>query len=195
MTGVRTKVNRVLLTLAGLLLVVAGGATLAVGLGLKPPSWWIYDDRHEVLLTGANRTRWRDEGWWWPVVIAVLAVLLLLALWWLSAELRRHRLAVLAVDTGDGDGAEVRGRAVEDALGDEAERLPGVDRARVLLRGRRDSPEVRAGLRLEPAAGPRETLECLVGRGLRNARGSLGRDELPAEVVLKAARHKAERVS
>ncbi|MGG7613917.1 alkaline shock response membrane anchor protein AmaP, partial [Streptomyces sp. ZG43] len=111
MTGVRTKVNRVLLTLAGLLLVVAGGATLAVGLGLKPPSWWIYDNRHEVLLTEANRTRWRDEGWWWPVVIAVLAVLLLLALWWLSAELRRHRLAALAVDTGDGDGAEVRGRA------------------------------------------------------------------------------------
>ena len=56
-------VNRVLLGLAGLLLVVAGGSVLAVGLGLEPPSWWIHDGRRDVLLSDADRTRWRDEGW------------------------------------------------------------------------------------------------------------------------------------
>jgi hypothetical protein len=68
-------VNRVLLGLAGLLLVVFGGSVLAVGLGVNPPSWWIHDGRHDVLLSDADRrTRWRDDGWWWPTVIAVLAV-------------------------------------------------------------------------------------------------------------------------
>ena len=46
-------VNRLLLGLVGLVLLVVGGAVLAVGLGLKPPSWWIHDGRHDVLLSDA----------------------------------------------------------------------------------------------------------------------------------------------
>ena len=87
-------VNRVLLGVVGLVLVVVGGAVLTVGLGVDPPSWWPYDGRGDVLLSDADRTRWRDSGWWWPTVIAVLAVLVLLALWWLTAVLRRHRRAL-----------------------------------------------------------------------------------------------------
>ncbi|MCZ4515365.1 hypothetical protein O3Q52_46090, partial [Streptomyces sp. ActVer] len=90
-------VNRVLLGLAGLLLVVFGGSALAIGLGANPPSWWIHDDRHDVLLSDADRARWRDDGWWWPTVIAVLAVTVLLALWWFTAVLRRRRPAEAAV--------------------------------------------------------------------------------------------------
>lgn len=102
-------VNRVLLGVIGLALFVLGGSVLAVGLGANPPSWWIHDGRHDVLLSDADRARWRDEGWWWPVVIAVLALLVLLALWWLSAVLRRRRIAEVLVDTGDGEGALLRG--------------------------------------------------------------------------------------
>ncbi|NSL43202.1 alkaline shock response membrane anchor protein AmaP, partial [Streptomyces sp. 8P21H-1] len=113
-------VNRVLLGLAGLLLLVLGGSVLAVGLGVGPPPWWIHDGRHDVLLSDADRTRWRDEGWWWPAVVAVLALTVLLALWWLIAVLRRRRLGEVLVDTGDGEGALLRGRALEDALAAEA---------------------------------------------------------------------------
>jgi hypothetical protein len=188
-------VNRVLLGLAGLVLVVLGGSVLAIGLGAKPPSWWIHDGRHDVLLSDADRARWRDESWWWPAVIAGLAVLLLLALWWLSAVLRRRRLAEVLVDTGDGEGALLRGRALEGVLAGEAEGLDGVERARVLLTGRRSAPEARVQLQLQPHADPRETLHLLTAEALAHARDSAGLATLPAEVRLGAAKHRAERVS
>ncbi|NEA03378.1 alkaline shock response membrane anchor protein AmaP, partial [Streptomyces sp. SID10116] len=128
-------VNRVVLALAGLVLLVLGGSVLAVGLGTSPPSWWIHDGRHDVLVSAADRARWRDDGWFWPTVIAALAVLVLLALWWLSAQLRRRRLAEVLVETGDGEGALLRGRAMENVLAGEAETLDGVDRAQVVLTG------------------------------------------------------------
>lgn len=81
-------VNRVLIALVGLVLLVGGGSVLAVGLGLDPPSRWIHDGRHDVLLSDAQRTRWNGDGWWWPTVIAALALVVLLTLWWLTAVLR-----------------------------------------------------------------------------------------------------------
>ncbi|GHF87950.1 alkaline shock response membrane anchor protein AmaP [Streptomyces griseosporeus] len=188
-------VNRVLIGVVGLVLLALGGAVLAVGLGASPPSWWIHGGPHDVLLSRAERTRWRDEGWWWPVVIAVLAVLVLLALWWLTAVLRRHRLAEILVDTGDGAGAQLRGRALESALADEAGTLDGVERARVRLTGRRSAPETRVRLRLEPHVDPGTALHGLTTEALAHARGSAGLAALPTEVRLRAAKHRAKRVS
>ncbi len=140
MTVVLRRVNRVLLALAGLVLVVLGGSVLAAAAGLSVPSWWPWSGPSDVLLTTADRQRWRDEGWWWPVVIAVLGVIVLLALWWLIAQFRRARLAEVAVDTGDGDEAVLRGRALEGVLEADAASQDGVDRARVSLTGRRTAP-------------------------------------------------------
>ena len=89
----------------------------------------------------ADRQRWRDEGWWWPVVIAVLAVLVVLALCGgFIAQLRRARLAEVLVDSGDGEGALLRGRALEGVLESEAESLDGVARAHITLTGSRSGP-------------------------------------------------------
>ncbi|MFC9847592.1 alkaline shock response membrane anchor protein AmaP [Streptomyces sp. NPDC060223] len=188
-------VNRVLLGVIGLALVVLGGSVLAVGLGAGPPSWWIHDGRHDVLLSDADRARWRDEGWWWPVVIAVLAVLVLLALWWLTAVLRRRRLAEVLVDTGDGEGALLRGRALEGVLAGEAGQLDGVQRAQILLTGRRSGPEARVQLLLEPHVDPGHALHSLTTEALAHARDSAGLAALPAEVRLRGVKHRAERVS
>ncbi|WP_221355024.1 alkaline shock response membrane anchor protein AmaP [Streptomyces beigongshangae] len=187
--------NRVLLGLVGLLLLALGGSVLAVGLGVDPPSWWIHDGRHDVLLSDADRTRWRDDGWWWPVVVAVLALTVLLALWWLIAVLRRRRLTEVPVDTGDGEGALLRGRALEDALAAEAGALEGVRSARAALGGRRGAPEVRVRLLLEPHAAPGETLHRLTTEPLAHARDSAGLPSLPAEVHLRAVGHRPERVT
>ncbi|MDO0915962.1 alkaline shock response membrane anchor protein AmaP [Streptomyces sp. DT2A-34] len=188
-------VNRVLIGLVGLVLLVIGGSVLAVGLGLEPPSWWIHDSRHDVLLSDAERTRWRDDGWWWPTVIAVLAVLVLLALWWLTSVLRRRRLAEVLVDTGDGEGALLRGRALEGVLAGEAGGLEGVQRAPVHLRGRRSAPEAQVRLLLEPHVDPGTALNDLTTQALTHARNSAGLASLPTEVRLKGVKHRAERVS
>ncbi|MFE9818351.1 alkaline shock response membrane anchor protein AmaP [Streptomyces sp. NPDC005773] len=188
-------VNRVLLGLAGLVLVCVGGGVLAAALGLSVPSWWPWYGKRDVLLSDADRDRWRSEGWWWPVVIAVLAVLVVLALWWLLAQLRRARLAEVLVDSGDGEGALLRGRALEGVLAQEAGALDGVARAQAVLTGRRSEPRARIRLLMEPHAAPEEALGRLTDEALAHARDSAGLAKLPAEVRLKAVKHRAERVS
>ncbi|MFD5682892.1 alkaline shock response membrane anchor protein AmaP [Streptomyces bacillaris] len=195
MSGMRPTVNRILLALAGLVLIVVGGAVLAAGLGVAVPSWWPWDGKTDVLLSTADRGRWRDEGWWWPTVIAVLAVLVVLALWWFLAQLRRGRLAEVLVDSGDGEGAQVRGRALEGVLAEEAGEVDGVARAQASLTGRRTAPRARVRLLMEPHAAPARALNAVADGALAHARESAGLDELPAEVRLKAVKHRAERVS
>ncbi|MEW2261619.1 alkaline shock response membrane anchor protein AmaP [Streptomyces sp. NPDC047853] len=195
MRAVLRTVDRVLLGLVGLVLVALGGSVLAIGLGATAPSWWLHEGPHDVLLSTAERTRWRDAGWWWPVVIAVLAVLLLLALWWLVAVLRRRRLGEVLVDTGDGEGAVLRGRALEAALAEEAGRMEGVERAKVRLVGRRDAPATRVRLLLAPHVDPGTALDDLTTRALSHARTSASLRALPSEVHLQGVRHRAERVN
>ncbi|MEV7191922.1 alkaline shock response membrane anchor protein AmaP [Streptomyces sp. NPDC093510] len=195
MSAVLRTVNRVVLALIGLVLLVLGGSVLAVGLGASPPSWWIHDSRHDVLVSAADRARWRDHGWFWPVAIAVLAVLVLLLLWWLSAQLRRRRLAEVLVETGDGEGALVRGRAVENVLAAEAETLDGVERAQAVLTGRRGTPQARVDLVLAPHATPSDALHHLTTGPLTHARDSAGLRTLPTTVRLRALKHGAKRVS
>ncbi|MFF1642213.1 alkaline shock response membrane anchor protein AmaP [Streptomyces sp. NPDC058246] len=187
-------VNRVLMGIIGLALVVLGGSVMAVGLGADSPSWWIHDGRHDVLLSDTERTRWRDHGWWWPAVIAALAVLVLLVLWWLAAVLRRRRLAEVLVDTGDGEGALLRGRALEGVLSAEAAQLDGVAQAQVQLTGRRGTPEARVRLLLEPHVDPGHALHLLTAEALAHARDSAGLAALPAEVRLRGVKHRAARV-
>ncbi|WP_328316793.1 alkaline shock response membrane anchor protein AmaP [Streptomyces sp. NBC_00388] len=188
-------VNRVLLTLAGLVLLALGGAVLAAGLHLSVPSWWPWNGPHDVLLSTARRTKWRGDSWWWPVVIAALAVIVLLALWWLLSQLRRSRLSEVLVDSGDGDGARLRGRALENAMAADAESLHGVDGAAVRLTGRRTSPAARIGLRLAAHAEPVTALSGLTTGTLAHARESAGLDSFPAEVRLRAVKHRPRRVS
>lgn len=188
-------VNRVVIGLVGLVLLAVGGAVLAVGLGASPPAWWIHDGKRDVLLSAAERTRWRDETWWWPVVLAVLALLVLLALWWLIAVLRRRRLGEVLVDTGDGAGALLRGHALEGVLTDDAARLDGVAQAHAHLTGRQDAPEAHVRLLLEPHVDPADALHHLTTQALTHARDSAALKSLPAEVRLKTAKHAAGRVS
>lgn len=195
------SVNRVFTGLVGLALLALGLAVLVGGLdlprrwGLSLPSGWPWTSRHDVLLTRADRTQWRGESWWWPVVFVVLGVLVVLTLWWLLAQLRRRRISEVLVDSADGSGATLRARALESVLAAEAEALPGVRRARVTLTGRRSQPKARIGLVLAADARPGPEVRRLRGEAIEHARTSAGLDELPAEVRMRGARHRAERVN
>ncbi|MFF7354508.1 alkaline shock response membrane anchor protein AmaP [Streptomyces filipinensis] len=190
----RGGLHRAVLALVGLSLLVLGGAVLAVGLGAPPPSWWIHTGPHDVLLTRAERTRWRGTGWWWPSVLGGLAVVVLLALGWLTAILRRRRLTEVLIDTGDGAYALLRAGALEPALAQDALRQRGVAHAEVRLRGRRTAPTAGVRLRLEPGTDPAAALSEFTTRALTHAHRSAGLASLPAEVRLWAVKHRAERV-
>ncbi|MFG2117295.1 alkaline shock response membrane anchor protein AmaP [Streptomyces sp. NPDC048718] len=195
MTAVLRRVDRTVLALAGLVLVVGGGAVFAAGLGLAVPSWWPWSGPHDVLLSRSERQHFRSDGWWWPAVIAVLGLVVLLALWWLIAQFRRARLAEVVVDSGDGEEAVVRGRALEAVLAADAEAQEGVARARIALTGRRSAPRARVALLLEPHASPAGALATLAAEALGNARAGTGLAALPAEARLRAVRHQASRVT
>lgn len=197
----RTTVNRVLLGLTGLLLLALGLSVLIGGLDLQRhwdvtlPSSWPFDGPKDVLLTDHDRTRFRAHGWWWPVVIAALGVLFVAALWWLLAQARTRRLRQLRVDSGDAQGALVRGRAVEHVLSAESEAYEGVEWAGASLVGRRGGPQARLVLGLAPHATPVDVVAALDASVLERARTSAGLAELPAEARLRAVRHRARRVS
>lgn len=197
----RTTLNRVLLALTGLILLVLGLSVLVGGLDLQRrwnftmPHWWPFTGPKDILLSAHDRTRYRDDGWWWPVVIAALGVLVLAGLWWLLAQARSRRLRTLRVDSGDGQGAVLRGRAVESVLTSEAEAYEGVEWARARLGGKRGAPSARIVLGLAPAATPDEVVAGLDAAVLERARASAGLDRLPAEARLRAVRHRAARVS
>ncbi|MET9296886.1 alkaline shock response membrane anchor protein AmaP [Streptomyces sp. NPDC003077] len=200
MHKVLRAVNRVLLALIGLILLGVGASVLLGGLDLPRrwhfgmPDHWPWTRAGDVLLSDHNRTRWTGEGWWWPVVIAALAVVVLLALWWLLSQFRRHRLGDILVDSGDGQGARLRGRALEDVLEAQSGSLEGVERSRALLTGRRREPRVRMNLTLAPHADPADVLTRVSDEALAGARRSAGLDHLPAEVRLRAVKHRAGRV-
>ncbi|WP_328916768.1 MULTISPECIES: alkaline shock response membrane anchor protein AmaP [unclassified Streptomyces] len=197
----RTTLNRVLLGLIGLILLFVGLSVLIGGLDLQRhwnfgmPGGWPWTGPKDVLLSAHNRTRYRSHGWWWPVVIAVLAVLMLAALWWLLGQAHRRRVRQIQVDSGDGQGALLRGRALEHVLAAEAESYEGVEWAHATLVGGRGAPEARMVLGLAPHATPREVAASLDSSVLVRARDSAGLDALPAEARLRAVRHRARRVS
>jgi hypothetical protein len=197
----RTTLNRVMLGLLGLVLLVVGLSVLVGSLDLQRhwnftmPHWWPFTGPKDVLLTAHDRTKYRSDGWWWPVVIAVLAVLLLIGLWWLLAQVRTRRVRQLRVDSGDGQGALLRGRALESVLTSESEAFDGVRWAGARLVGKRGNPSARLVLGLEPHATPYEVVAGLDSSVLERARTSAGLDALPAEARLRAVRHRASRVS
>ena len=189
-------VNRLLIGLTGLVLLGAGLLVLFPALNLPQhwgftfPDGWPYTGPDDVLLSDSARRRYSDDWWWWPAVIGALAVVVLVALWWLLAQVRRHRLRQARL----ADGVLLRGRGLEEVIAREAENLPGVSSASVRLTGRRDAPAARVVLALAPHAEPAAVLTELHGTVFIRAAGSAGLPELPAEVRLRAASHRASRV-
>jgi hypothetical protein len=193
-------VNRVLLAVTGVLLLALGLAALVGGFDLPRrwnfslPSDWPWTGPDDVLLSDSDRTQWRSESWWWPLVLGVLAVLVILMLWWLLSQLRRRRLREVLIESGDGEGALLRGPALENVLEAETSALPGVDKAAVRLTGRRSAPQAVVSVLLKPHAAPGAVLNRLTDEALEHARESVALEQLPAEVRLRAAKHRPERV-
>ncbi|MFJ4865345.1 alkaline shock response membrane anchor protein AmaP [Streptomyces sp. NPDC088748] len=195
----KSAVNRVLLALAGIvllgtgLMILAGGFDLYRSRSLTPPDGWPLTTPHDVLLADADRTRWADEGWWWPAVIAVLAIVTLFAVWWLLAQLRRTHPGALSVGGTDAvEGVELREGALGDALAADARHLPGVHQARARMDGSSSRPEAHIAITLTPDAEPAAVLQALCDGPLESARRSTDRT-LPARAYLRLTPHKPHR--
>ncbi|MFF3765350.1 alkaline shock response membrane anchor protein AmaP [Streptomyces sp. NPDC001922] len=194
-------VNRLLLALAGAVLLGGGLLVLAAGLdlyrrwSLTPPSGWPLTGPQDVVLSRADRTQWPEQGWWWPTVIAVLAVTVLLALWWLVSQLRQRHPGRMRVGGPAGtEGVQLRDTVLNDAVTAEAGRLPDVHGARARLAGRSDHPQALITLTLAPDSAPGPVLDALARGPLEHARQSTGQRQLPSDVRLLVAHRGPHRV-
>jgi hypothetical protein len=195
----RSRTNRILLGLLGLVLLGGGLTVLAAAADIfrrwdiVPPQSWPLTGPQDVLVPLADQNRWAGQGWWWPTVISALAVLMLLALWWLLAQFLRHRARWLSTAGGSGLAVRIDDHVLDNALAADLGALPGVERARVRLTGTPATPHAQVGLTLTPDSTPSRVLDD-VRNAVDRARRSAGWDELPARATLRVARHPAHRV-
>ncbi|MER5867906.1 alkaline shock response membrane anchor protein AmaP [Kitasatospora sp. NPDC002040] len=191
----RSTVNRVVLGLAGALLLVGGVLVLAGGLdlygrlGVRMPTWWPLTSPDQPVLSDASRTRWSGEAWWWPVVFAVLGLTVALALWWLFAQVRRSGPSSVTLPVGGaGVTVRLRSRALADAVETETVALPDVTRVQARLTGRPKQLLLRAAVRLAPGGDPAGAVDDFLTGPLAHARTTLGQDDLPTDLRLRVTR-------
>lgn len=174
--------NRLLLALAGLALLGAGGGGLARGLGAFGRSGadrpvWTVAMSHEALA----------YGWFWPLVAGLACALAALGLGWLLGQRRGRTLRRPVVGAGDRAPRSATRAAVRAVTADVAT-YPGVRRVRARLCGPVASPRVRIRVTCADDADL-----ALLGRRVRDEaiarlRAALERDDLVGVLVFRVTR-------
>ncbi|MCP2334868.1 alkaline shock response membrane anchor protein AmaP [Actinomadura rupiterrae] len=173
--------NRVLLVLTGLVLAVAGGAGLALGLHAFGSA-----RAHEPMLSDSTRNYASSHSWFWPTVGGVAAVLAVIGVVWLLAQGRSDRINGVVLDDGDGTGKTVvPAGTLASALQDDIEEVPGVRSARARLTGKPSAPKLRLNVTYERRADVLELRRSIQDRALARLRSALEMDRMPAVVRLR----------
>lgn len=164
------RLNRVVLTLLGVLLLALGVLGLLPALNLL-------GDRSDDLVLARDTQDFvtSNAGWLWPLIALLLVLLALVALRWLVQQLRTDRVGDLDLTRDRSSGETHLGAAaVTDALSTAVEQTPGVDSAaarvirlhgrrvlllKVRLADRADAGQVRRAL----ADGPLTELRTVLG--------------------------------
>jgi hypothetical protein len=175
-------VNRVVLTVLGVLLVAAGGLGLALGAGAFG-DW----RSNEPVLPWEVATFPDEHPWFWWAVAAALLLVAVLAVLWLLIQLKTDRTTRLDRTTDAQDGyTRLHASALTDAVEDEALGVTGVTGASAALRERKGD---RVFLRVDLAdsaniAEVRTRLEDEVVAHLREA---VGDPHFPVMIELRPA--------
>lgn len=180
-TGVN-RLNRVVLTVLGLVLSIGAAAGLALGAG----AFGAQDARRPLLESEVsdyvNRTPW----FWW--VVAVCSVIVaLLALSWMLAQARTDRIRRVELAAGDPDNATVvHTGAVTEAVEQEVGSYLGVTSTSARLRGER-AHRLDLIVGVGPAADLTELRDRLQQQTVVNVRRVLDTPDLPVHVQLRPA--------
>lgn len=174
--------NRLGLALTGGVLLAAGAAALAIGLGLFGGT----ATTSPLVSTPVIETL---TAAWLPYAAAVGGVVLVvLAGRWLLVQGRSNSVSRVEVGSNPAEGASrVQGSVVCRAVADDIETYPGVRRARVNLTGRADEPRLRVNLVIEEDAEAAGLWQRCRTHALARARATLEFERLSTIVRMSVA--------
>ncbi|MGW8887457.1 hypothetical protein [Streptomyces sp. NPDC055749] len=182
MSALRQKVNRLSLAVVGGVSVLAGGWVALTGQARRGTLSWTPPVRPGELIE-----RYEPGT---AAVAAPLAVLMAGALWWGVAQLRSTGPSALSLGS---PGLRVRRRGLARAIAADLGALPGVETARVSLRGPTKDFRVRVGLRLASGAQPAEVLRLAAQGPLSRARTVPNAPHLRADIRVTARSRRPRR--
>ena len=195
--------NRIGLGVVGVLLLAAGGYTLARSLGAfgrEQADAPVYSERTASWIHA-------QQPWIWITLAALGVIVALLALRWLLVQFRTERLGRIAMDTDLGpepdghpdDGGAVGGavgagrttlptNALTAAIGQEIDSYPGVRAVTVHVAGRPDRPELRLEVTIDADADPARIRTRIVDEAIAHAKLALDTQFLPTQLLLASSR-------
>jgi hypothetical protein len=175
-------VNRILITLFGLLFVATGVVGLLVGAGVFGEA----AARTALISQQMRDYAGRNSSWYWAVVGAGAAAVALLAMWWLYAQASSSRVPSVQLVDDDADGStRLQAAALTDAVEADLSRYPGVQSSSVSLRGRPAAPVLRVGVSLLASADVRQARQQIETHAAVRARQATGWDQLPVHIRLR----------
>lgn len=173
------RLNGLVLTLLGVVLLAVGSYGLARGYGAFGD-----DAADEPVLAEAVRDLLSgEEEWFWPVAALVSVLLAYVGLRWLVAQLRSGHVSRLDVTEEPRLGTTfVRATSVADALASDVESYPGVRsaKARVLRGGAR--PDVDLQVEVSEDAELADVSQRISSHALARLRQALEPDDVRARV-------------
>lgn len=170
--------NRIRLAVTGAVLLLAGGAALAIGLGAFGRA------RAGRPIRTAALARWATaHGWFWPAAAAVACAVAAAGAWWLVAQGRGLVLRRLAIGDTTSGATRMAARVAVRAVTADVAGYDGVRDARVRLSGRPARPRIRLRVTCDEDADLPGLARRIRRDALMDLRAVLVRDDITGVVV------------
>jgi hypothetical protein len=187
------RANRAVLTLFGLLVLLAGifGLTASVGGFGKAYA-------HRALLANRASTYVGAHGdWLWPAAAAVCLLIALIALRWIAALLlSTDRAGDITVTRGSREGTTImHPAALSGAVTREIETYRGVSTAKARVLGDPGDPELVITVTASRSADLAALRHRIESEALSHARHALGKPDLPIQLDIEVSNRPPGRVS
>jgi hypothetical protein len=177
--------NRVGLALTGIVVLAAGAYVLARGLGGS--SGLFGRAASQVITPGTRHFVAAHAAWFWSVTAIVCTILALLALRWLLVQARTQPIGTFSLERDKRRGTtRLPADAVTDALEDDLQASPYIQRASATLTGAPDNPRQALTATLQTGADPTDAIQR-IGQALSRLRTVLDNQTLTATVRLRTS--------
>jgi len=178
--------NRLGLALIGLLMLTAGGYTVARSRGLLASG----QDQDSLYTTA--QARWVDSHTWIWIAVAAAAVLTgLLALRWLAVQSRLDRIQHLHVDDDSNGRTSMPANILTEAIEDDILAHPGVTRVRAVLTGTVAEPVLDLTVHIADGTVLADVRNTIITSAVPAGRCALDTERLPTLLQLTVGLRRA----